>query len=331
MKTENWVKYNLGQLKMNDMCVSAISSYVPKKRRDNLTLIKAHSIENEFLDNKIGVRVLPIKEDKQETSDLAANAVQSLIDSEGIEPKNIDCLIVCTQNPDNFGLPHVSTIVHEKLDLSTNCATFDISLGCSGFVYGVSIARSFSYENNFKNTVFVTADPYSKVVDQSDKNTTLLFGDAAAAVLIQKESEVIGKKLLFGRSSFVSESKKYNALKVEASRTLSMNGRDVFNFAATIVPPQVISLLESHQLDKEDISKYFFHQGSKYILDTLAKRLALSEAQLYSNLHKYGNTVSSTIPLMLCDTWDGLRKGDNLIICGFGVGLSSSCSLVTVG
>lgn len=313
------------------MYITGVASYVPSARRKNESLINSQDISNVFLDSKIGVRELPLKSDDEDTSDLAVNAVQNLMSKFSLLPSDIDCLILCTQNPDGFGLPHVSAIVHNKIGLSSNCATFDISLGCSGFVYGINLASSFGLANDFKNVIFVCADPYSKVVNPEDKNTALLFGDAATATLLQKNVSKKQKKLKLCGSSFITESKKSSALRVGKDSYLEMNGRDVFNFAATKVPPQVIKLLNDSGLEKNQVSTFYFHQGSKYILDTLANRMGIDESCIYSNLHKYGNTVSSTIPLMLEESWDSkIAVGNKILVCGFGVGLSSACALLDV-
>jgi len=235
----------------------------------------------------------------------------------------VDCLIVCTQNPDGSGLPHTSAVVHGKLGLPQECACFDIALGCSGYVYGLSIIKAFMRDNGMATGLLFTADPYSKIIDPQDKSTVLLFGDAATASLIEDSPDA----WVPGPFRLGTCGKDGGALE-NRSGTLHMNGRAVFTFSATAVPPQVSALLKDTGLGPADIDLFLFHQGSKFIVDQLAKRLALPAEKVPMNLAGQGNTISSSVPLLLqqhlADA--GLHR---ILLSGFGVGLSWASCLLT--
>jgi 3-oxoacyl-[acyl-carrier-protein] synthase-3 len=305
--------------------IKHIASYVPEHHESNFDKKTRFDIDDDFIINKIGVLKVSRKAPDESTSDMCVKAFRALQGRTGISPDEIDCLVVCTQNPDGRGLPHTSAIVHGKVRAPERCAAFDISLGCSGYVYGLSIVKAFMEQNGLKRGLFFTADPYSSIIDPGDKNTVLLFGDAATVTyLAEAEADASGwvpVKFKFGTSG--SEG---SALQITGDK-LVMNGRAVFNFSATRVPPQVTELLHEAGLSPANIDLFIFHQGSKYILDTLQKRMDLDPGKIPSNLAEHGNSVSSSIPMLLEGRLKdgGLR---NIVLCGFGVGLSwASCLL----
>lgn len=298
--------------------IEAIGSYLPPTKINNHQTGARWDLKPEFIDDKIGVIERLIKNADEDTSDLAVKAFEALRQKAGSDLTDIDALVVVTQNPD-YNIPHVAGLVHGKLSLPQSVSTFDISLGCSGFVYGVHILIGFLQSVGMKRGVLITADPYSKVIDPEDKNTVLLFGDAATATLI-------GPDPLYVPHSFAggSQGDLKRALICEDGK-LEMNGRDVFNFAATTAPGIVAQTLERAELTIEDIDVFMFHQGSGYILDTLARRMKIDPAKVARGLAHVGNTVSSSIPLLLEIEIDSNRR-DKLLLCGFGVGLSyASC------
>ena len=233
--------------------------------------------------------------------------------------EEIECCVVVTQNPD-FNIPHTSAIVHGKLDLPEECASFDISLGCSGYVYALSIVMAFMQANGMTKGLLFTADPYSEVVDENDKNTALIFGDAGTVSLLESSATLIPLAFDFG-----SKGKGYKGLINE--KKLYMNGRAVFGFTATVVPKSINKLLNKLSLTKEDIGRWYFHQGSKYIINTIVQRLELDEEKVVFDMYEYGNTVSSSIPLLLSKDIDLLQSGERVVLSGFGVGLSWSSAV----
>ena len=294
--------------------IQDIAIYLPEQRGYNKGLMSQFDIDEVFLEQKIGVLERCIKSKDEDTSDMALTALERLIAQQGLSKDEIQLLIVVTQNPD-FNLPHVSGLVHGKARLSQNCAAFDISLGCSGYVYGLAVMQSFMAAQGLSTGVLITCDPYSKIIDRQDKNTVLLFGDAATATLIGPDPVFTCALFDFG-----SQGDMTGALVCRDGR-LQMNGREVFNFAATIIPMHVQKLLGKAGYEKGEMDAYIFHQGSQYILDTLTKRLGLDPAKVRKGITNVGNTVSSSIPILLQKELKN-HEIQNLMLCGFGVGLS---------
>jgi 3-oxoacyl-[acyl-carrier-protein] synthase-3 len=232
-----------------------IAVYIPENRASNLELKDQFEFDESFLSEKIGVLQRAIKSPEEDTSDMALQVLEKLLEQTGIDREEIQALIVVTQNPDT-NLPHVSGLVQGRAKLSPDCAAFDISLGCSGYVYGLSVIQSFLSANGLSKGVLITCDPYSKVIDPADKNTVLLFGDAATATLIGSNPVLTCGPFLFGTQGDIN-----GALQCKSNR-LTMNGREVFNFAVTVVPKHIEKLLLKGGIKKEDVDSYLFHQGS---------------------------------------------------------------------
>jgi len=294
--------------------IGAIAGYIPEERIDVLSLKDKFQATEAFLTEKVGMRRLARLPSGWDTSDPATAAARKLLESGAVAPEEIECLAVVTQNPDVHGLPQTAALVQEKLGLGKGLLAFDISLGCSGYVAGLSILSGTMRQAGLKRGLLVTADPYSKVLDPEDRDTVLIFGDAAAATLLTD-----APVWRLGQSDFGSLGKLAGNLKVDAEGALSMNGRAVFNFAATEVPASVARCLAANNLTMDQIDRVILHQGSKFIVDTLANRLNIGpKTGFYAG--DYGNTVSSSIPLILERE---LSESDRrLLLCGFGVGLS---------
>ncbi|MBK2105442.1 ketoacyl-ACP synthase III [Francisella philomiragia] len=299
--------------------ITDIASYLPDNKLSNYDRKDKFDIDDDFIEQKIGVKSYSVKEEGHKTSDLCVKAFNNLERKKSIDKSKIDCCIVVTQNPD-YNIPHSSAVVHSKLNLPNNCACFDISLGCSGYVYGLSNIISFMKNNSLKNGLLFTADPYSEIVDQNDKNTALLFGDAATVTYISEDSVLELKDILFG-----TDGSNYKELICENGK-LYMNGRAVFTFTATMIPKHISQLLGKNNFADKDIDKYVLHQGSKYIVDTIRKRLKVNASKVIFDMYDYGNTVSSSIPIILEKE---LSKNSNrFVISGFGVGLSWASAIL---
>jgi 3-oxoacyl-[acyl-carrier-protein] synthase-3 len=295
--------------------ITDIASYIPAASISNLDRAATAGKTREFIADKIGFRRVTRKAAAEETSDLCVRAFEALAAKRPLDKQAIDCLVVCTQNPDGHGLPHTSAIVHAKLGLSPSVATFDISLGCSGFVYGLSIMTAFMEANGLRQGLLFTADPYSKIIAPDDYDTELLFGDAAAVTYLTGRPVY---RLL--KSRFASEGRMGHSIQVDAQGRLSMLGGNVFKFTMTAVPEQIEACLEDNGLSKDEVDLYLFHQGSKFIVDNLGKKLALAPDRAPFEAAELGNTVSSTLPLMLERRLEaGPRR---ILMSGFGVGLS---------
>lgn len=294
--------------------IEDIAVYVPEGRASNRDVMAKFEVDESFLAEKIGVLQRAVKEPDEDTSDMALKALERLIAQTGVAREEIQVLVVVTQNPDT-NLPHVSGLVHGRAGLSPDCAAFDISLGCSGYVYGLSVLQNFLAGNGLSRGVLITCDPYSKVIDPDDKNTVLLFGDAATATLLGPSPV-----LECGPFDFGSKGDLTGAL-VCRDGTLSMNGREVFNFAATTVPKHIDKLLLKAGIEKDAVDCYLFHQGSRYIVETLVKRLGLDRDKVRMDILDTGNTVSSSIPILLQRELKA-QSIRTLVLSGFGVGLS---------
>ena len=298
--------------------IKAIANYVPNGRKKNIDLAAQFDLEESFLRDKIGVLERANKASDQDTSDLAFLALQNLMMAQGLSPESIQVLVVVTQNPDR-NIPHVSALVHGRAGLSESCAAFDISLGCSGYVYGLSIIKSFMQANGMSTGVLITADPYSKIIDETDRNTALLFGDAATATLIAENCVWSMEAFSFG-----SKGKDWSAIRTDEGKFV-MDGRAVFNFAATIVPTDVRKMLGSAGMTPDQIDRYVMHQGSRFIVKTIADRLKQPLNKFPVEIEHCGNTVSSSIPLIIQKELED-PSIVNIVLCGFGVGLSwASC------
>jgi 3-oxoacyl-[acyl-carrier-protein] synthase-3 len=290
--------------------IQAIAGYVPAERVSNYTVKEQFEIDDDFIENKIGVRSKARKAPSEETSDLCVNAFAALSADTGVTASDVDCLLVCTQNPDGCGLPHTSAVVHAKLGCKDEVAAFDISLGCSGFVYSLCVQTALMEAHGLECGLLFTADPYSKIVDPQDKNTSLLFGDAATVTLITRHPHLTVEKAAFATRGAEGE-----ALTNQGGR-LNMNGRAVFNFSMTSVPPQIHSLVAKSGRKLEDIDLVLLHQGSKYIVDVMTRRLQVDPSRVPTNLAEMGNTVSSSIPLLLHDYVDD-EQMQTILISGF--------------
>ncbi len=286
----------------------------PEGRISNADRLEKFQATEALLRDKIGVEHVSVKPTEQETSDMCVDVARKLFETGAVTPEDVECIVVVTQNPDGHGLPHTAAIVHGKLGLADKCAAFDISLGCSGFVYALSVIRGFMEANGMRRGLLFTADPYSKVVDTDDRNTAMLFGDGAAVALMTDAPDWRTAKFDFGTRGGAWES-----LRVLDDGKLFMNGRAVFQFSATEVPKSVERVLAMNELTLDDIDRFVFHQGSKYIVTAIGRRLDIQDRAAFT-AGGFGNTVSSSIPIALARD---LKPTDRrVLISGFGVGLS---------
>lgn len=293
-----------------------IGKYIPENKIDNTTRLKQYGITKTFIENKLGIRRLSRKDVTESTSDLCIKSYEDLENKEiGFQREVIDCICVCTQNGD-YRLPQTSAIVHDKLKLANNCAAFDISLGCSGYVYSLLMMKCFMEANDLKHGILFTSDPYSSILNPDDKATELLFGDAATATLLC-ENPVLD----IGKGSFCTVGQFHESLVKRESDWLHMDGRLIFNFVMRNVPTNINRCLEANGLAISDIDMFLFHQASKYMNENLVKRMRINPRKAPFEILNYGNTVSSTIPILLIKYLNDVRT-KTFLLSGFGVGLS---------
>lgn len=325
--------------------IKALAYYLPE------TIITNEQLVAEFpewtvdkIADKVGVNNRHIAGDET-ISSMAIKAAEKLFhENQEIMREDIDFILVCTQSPDYF-LPSTACIVQDKLGIPKACGAFDFNLGCSGYEYGLATAKGYIAAGIAKNVLLITAEAYNKHIHPRDKGNRTIFGDAATATLISTDgfaeigdfvlgTDGSGAENLIVRNGGMAFPEKANDLTFDengnphSSDHLYMNGAEIFNFTLRVVPKMVRQTLEKNNLSNEDIDLYVFHQANSFMLSHLRKKLKINENKFYINMAEIGNTVSSTIPIALKDAQnEGLLNG-NVLIAGFGVGLSwGACTL----
>jgi 3-oxoacyl-[acyl-carrier-protein] synthase-3 len=305
--------------------IKAVASYLPETVRSNFETAAGLGIDEQLLRNKIGVETVRCKAPDENTSDMCVAAYKNLLRSLPLGHDVVDFMLVCTQTCDGFGVPHTSAAVHDKLALPEECAFFDVGLGCTGYVFSLSIAQSFMEANGLSTGLVFTAEPYSAHQSPEPSTLDLLFGDAASVTLMgrRKPDEPFlrpGKFLFSGRGQGRMALHNY-------SGQIQMNGPSIIEYALTAAPQQILRLLQLQDLAKEDVDLFLLHQASRAILDPLRRKLRLSEEQAPTKLRHIGNTISSSIPLLLEDYYRDASK-KTILLSSFGSGLScASCML----
>ena len=326
-----------------------ISYYLPEKILANEEL---NSLFPEWsadkISSKTGIYGRHIASEDESTSDLAIKAAEKLFNDDDFDRSKIDFVLLCTQSPDYF-LPTTACIIQDKLKLNNTCGALDFNLGCSGFVYGLGLAKGLIATGQAKNVLLITAETYSKYLHAKDKGNRTIFGDAAAAAIIsnKRTDQLSGEVLDFvhgtdgsGYASLIVKNKSFNNSSdaesidefgnVVSDNHLYMNGRDVFNFTLKRVPELIESVIEKHNLQKDEIDLFVFHQANKFMLNHLRKKIKIDEDKFYLFLEGCGNTVSSTIPIALkeAEVDKSIQHGKTVLLAGFGVGLSWSGTIL---
>ncbi len=272
--------------------------------------------------------------------DLALIAAHKLIGKYPSLQNKVDAIIFCTQSPD-YLMPSNAFLLQRDLGLKNELLAFDYSLACSGYIYGLLMASSFISTGVAKNVLLVTADTYSKHIAEDDRSTRMLFGDGASAswIGIANQCEVEPLMNSFEDFQCASDGKGWDKFIIKSGGSrqpvsasgelgyndkIAMNGLQVLNLVNDKVTRQVLELLQRNQLDVEQIDQFFFHQASALALDSLRRKLKIDPERAFSNLGNVGNTVSSSIPILIKDYFsqDSLTRGSKLVLCGFGVGYS---------
>jgi len=319
--------------------IKAISYYLPEKIVTNEDLVKEFPEWTvEKVAGKVGVNQRHIASSTETASDMATKASEKLFAEHGIDRSSIDFVLLCTQSPDYF-LPTSACLIQNRLGLPTSCGALDYNLGCSGFVYGLSLAKGLIAAGIANNVLLLTAETYSKHIHPKDKGNRTIFGDAATATLISTDgfasiedfclgTDGRGAENLIVRRGGLRHPEAANDVAFDESGNpsssdhLYMNGGEIFNFTAEAVPVLVDQVLEKNHLFKEDIQLFVFHQANKYMMNYLRKLLEIEPERFYFFLENVGNTVSSTIPIALYEAQKEGKLNGNVLIAGFGVGYS---------
>ncbi len=295
------------------------------------------------LTKKTGILSRHICTEDEIASDLALRAAEKLLGNE-IDRKSIDFLILCTQSQDYY-LPTTACILQDKLDLSTDCGAFDYNLGCSGYIYGLSMAKGLVESGQAENVLLLTAETYSKYINPKDNTVYPLFGDAATATLVKGYAEeesglegfvlgtngaghqnlivpVGGMKNREAKTEVEETTDEYGNYRT--NRNLYMHGSAISDFALDVVPKTVDKILLKTSMKKTDIDYYVFHQANKFMLQFLQMKCDLLDYPYWNDVKEYGNTVSCSIPIALVDMMRANRdkKVNKVMSIGFGVGLS---------
>lgn len=328
--------------------IKDIGYFLPETVTDN------HHLENEFpeinadkIETKVGIRKRHITKAGETALDLAVKASNKVLTNK--EKAHIDFLILCTQSPDYY-LPSTACILQEKLNLDTAIGAFDLNMGCSGYIYGLAVSKGLIESGIARKILLVTSETYSKHIHPKDRGNRTIFGDGAAATLIQNSDSDKIFKFILGtdgkghKNLIVPNGGLRNRYQVDAEdrkdkngcitndNHLYMNGPEIFNFTIRTIPKLVNDTLNKNNISMEEVDYIIFHQANTYILDYLRKKMKIPEEKFYMDMLNTGNTVSATIPIAIkdCLSQKKIKPGDKVLIAGFGVGYSWGATLIEI-
>ncbi len=321
--------------------ITGIGAYVPDYVLTNEELSRMVDTTDEWIMQRIGIKERRIlKGENKGTSVLAVGAVKNLLKKTNTNPEEIDLLICATVTPDMF-FPSTANIICDKAGL-TNAWSFDLAAACSGFLYALTVGTQFVENGRYKKVIVVGADKMSSITDYTDRTTCPLFGDAAAAVLLEPTTEpygVLDHKLYTDGSGAKHLYLKAGGSKRPASHAtvdakehyIYQEGQTVFKFAVSKMADVAVEMMERQHLTSDDVAWLVPHQANMRIIDATAKRMGLSPDKVMINIQKYGNTTAATVPLALWDYEKKLKKGDKLILVAFGGGFTWGAVYVVWG
>lgn len=317
--------------------IGPIAIHLPERVETNDDLRREHPEWNlDQIEEKTGIKQRYIAAASETASDLAFHAVEKLIAREQLDRGAIDFLLFCTQTPD-YPLPTTSCLLQDRLGLSTRCGALDFNLGCSGYVYGLSLADGLIQSGVAKNVLLVTAETYSKYIDADDRSLRTIFGDAAAATLLTASPERTLWGFQFGTDGggadtlLVGDGGARPAADAIQPRhrkrwksRLYMDGPSLINFTVEAIPRLIDEILEAQAMHRDEVNLFVMHQATRKMLEQMAERMQLPQARIPIDIEDVGNTVSCTLPILI----DRLRRRGELsastvnMLIGFGVGLS---------
>ncbi len=313
--------------------ITAIGSYVPEYVLSNQVLETMVDTNDEWITTRTGIkeRRLLKEAEGQGTSYLAIKAAQNLIEKANLDPKEIDLVIMATATPD---MPVASTGVYVATQIgATNAFAYDLHAACSSFLYGISTASAYIESGRYKKVLLIGADKMSSIIDYTDRATCIIFGDGGGAVLFEPNTEGLGFQDEYLRSDGIGR----EFLKIDAGGSILpaseetvknkqhyvfQDGKTVFKYAVSGMADVSEKIMQRNNLTHDDVNWLVAHQANKRIIDATANRMGLDDSKVLINIHRYGNTTSATLPLLLTDFEDKLKKGDNLIFAAFGGGFT---------
>jgi len=316
--------------------ISSISTYLPERILGNEEVQERFGFQESFLSRKLGIEERHLAGPDEAVSDMAVKATEGLLEELALPVESIELLILCTQNPD-YNIPTTVNIVQSRLGLPKTVAAFEINQGCSGYIYGLSMAKSIMLAEGFSRAILITSEAYSKITDPGDRHTVPIFGDGATATLIEKGGPGRIDKFTYGSDGRGYDKlivrgggSRHPDLKREGEGALYMDGSAIFKFMMTTVPPSIEECLKRNDLSLGDIDHFVLHQASRFMLTSLASALDIPMAKVPLSLRGTGNTVSSSIPITLSQMGcpDELEN-QTLLLSGFGTGLSWATTVLT--
>lgn len=321
--------------------IKEIAYYLPERLMTNEDIVADFpewSVEK--IATKVGVNKRYVVSEDETATDLAIKAAEVLFDKGTIARNDIDYILFCTQSPD-YKLPTSACIIQHSLGLRRNIGALDFNLGCSGYVYGLSLAKGLIVAGIAQNVLLLTAETYNRYLHPRDKGNRTIFGDAATATVISIDgfarignfslgTDGAGAENLIVKTGGARYPQLANDLLFDennnpvSSDYLYMNGSEIFTFTLDNVPPLITDILWRNNLQKEDIDLFVYHQANKYMLDFLRKKSKIDKDKFYYALSEFGNTVSNSIPIALLEAikYGSIHSGMNVLIAGFGVGYS---------
>ncbi len=328
--------------------LNKIEFYLPTNILSNNQLAKEFPDWNSSnFEKKVGIINRHIVDTNETALDLAIGASQKLLTR--FDKKEIDYVILCTQSPD-YHLPTTACILQDKLGLRKDIGAFDFNLGCSGYIYGLSICKGLLSAGIAANILFVVSETYSKYIHKEDRSNRSIFGDGAAATIISNEDVnsignfVLGTdgsgfdKLIVKNGGLRSKcgidnsEYSYGTNNITSNDHLYMDGPEIFNFTIETIPKLVADTLYKNNQSLDEIDFFVFHQANKYMLNFLRKRIGIAKEKFCINFENSGNTVSATIPIAIknLQAQSKIKKGDKLMLVGFGVGLSYGALILDI-
>ena len=312
--------------------IKAVGGYVPDYVLTNQILETMVDTNDEWITTRTGIKERRIlKDEGKGSSFLAIKAAEDLIGKSGVNPKDIDLVIVATATPD---MKAASTSAYVATSIgATNAFSFDLEAACSSFLYGMSVAARYIESGKYDKVLLIGADKNSSFINYKDRATCIIFGDGAGAALFEPNHEGLGVKdeylrsdgsgreflqATYGGSSYPITQEAFD----EGKHYVFQDGKTVFKNAVFNMADVAEKILERNNLEKKDIDWLVAHQANKRIIDATANRIELDESKVMMNIHKYGNTTSATLPLLLNDYESQLKKGDTLIFAAFGGGFT---------
>ena len=321
--------------------ISAVGKYVPEYVLTNKELESYVETNDEWITSRTGIKERRIlKGEGLGTSYMAIKASEDLLRKGNIDPKEIDLVIVATATPD---LPIASTAAYVATEIgAVNAFGYDLQAACSSFLYGMPTAAAYIGSGSYKKVLLIGADKMSSIIDYSDRATCIIFGDGAGAALFEPNYEGLGLQDEYLRSDGVGR----DFLRIEAGGSIMpttketvadkkhfvyQEGKTVFKYAVSNMADVAEKMLSRNNLTEPDIQWLVAHQANKRIIEATAKRVGVSPEKVMMNIHRYGNTTSATLPLLLADYETQLKKGDNLIFAAFGGGFTWGAAYVKWG